>query len=88
MSAPASLPMQVFLPKENNNDESARLLDWRVASGERVEAGQTLAEFETSKATFELPAPVNSPIMAVKVVRTVAALVESEWLTEITSKTL
>lgn len=54
-----ALPALVFLPKENNNDESARLLTWRVASGVRVEAEQALAEFETSKATFDLRAPVG-----------------------------
>ena len=51
--------MLVYLPKENNNDESARLLAWRVAAGTRVTAGQALAEFETSKTTFELYAPVE-----------------------------
>ncbi len=53
------MPALVYLPKENNNDESARLLTWRVASGVRVKADQALAEFETSKATFDLRAPVG-----------------------------
>ncbi len=57
-----SLPALVYLPKENNNDESARLLRWRVASGARVVAEQALAEFETSKATFDLPAPVGGVV--------------------------
>ena len=36
-------PVLVYLPKENNNDESARLLAWRVAAGTRVTAGQALS---------------------------------------------
>ncbi len=52
-------PVLVYLPKENNNDESAKLLAWRVPPGTPVNAGQTLAEFETSKTTFELHAPVG-----------------------------
>ena len=59
MSADKGEPVLVCLPKENNNDESARLLAWRVASGTRVKAGQALAEFETSKTTFDLHAPVD-----------------------------
>jgi pyruvate/2-oxoglutarate dehydrogenase complex dihydrolipoamide acyltransferase (E2) component len=52
-------PVLVYLPKENNNDETAKLLAWRVAAGARVAAGQALAEFETSKTTFEIYAPVE-----------------------------
>jgi pyruvate/2-oxoglutarate dehydrogenase complex dihydrolipoamide acyltransferase (E2) component len=52
-------PVLVYLPKENNNDETARLLSWRVLAGTRVKAGQALAEFETSKTTFELYAPAE-----------------------------
>ena len=52
-------PVLVCLPKENNNDESAKLLAWRVAAGSQVTAGQALAEFETSKTTFEVYAPVE-----------------------------
>lgn len=59
MSTDKGEPVLVCLPKENNNDESARLLAWRVAAGTRVSAGQALAEFETSKTTFDLHAPVD-----------------------------
>ena len=59
MEPPEKKPALVCLPKENNNDESARLLAWRVPAGTRVTAGQALAEFETSKTTFELHAPVE-----------------------------
>ncbi|HOC56080.1 MAG TPA: 2-oxo acid dehydrogenase subunit E2 [Verrucomicrobiota bacterium] len=59
MEQPLAEPVLVCLPKENTNDESAKLLVWRVATGARVTAGQALAEFETSKTTFELHAPVE-----------------------------
>jgi pyruvate/2-oxoglutarate dehydrogenase complex dihydrolipoamide acyltransferase (E2) component len=55
-------PVLVHLPKENNNDESAKLLAWRVPAGASVIAGQALAEFETSKTTFELHAPVAGKV--------------------------
>jgi pyruvate/2-oxoglutarate dehydrogenase complex dihydrolipoamide acyltransferase (E2) component len=50
-------PMPVRVPQENVNDESVQVLAWRVASGQRVEAGQVLAELQGSKATFEIHAP-------------------------------
>ena len=55
-------PVLVYLPKENNNDETARLLSWRVGVGSPVTAGQALAEFETSKTTFELHAPAEGVV--------------------------
>jgi pyruvate/2-oxoglutarate dehydrogenase complex dihydrolipoamide acyltransferase (E2) component len=58
MDQAAKEAVAVYLPKENNNDESAKLLTWRVSAGSRITDGQELAEFETSKTTFELYAPV------------------------------
>ena len=59
MGTDKAQPVLVYLPKENNNDESARLLAWRAAPGASVVAGQAIAEFETSKTTFELHTPVE-----------------------------
>ena len=42
---------------ENVNDESATLVAWSVPEGERVTAGQPVAQVETSKAVVDLPAP-------------------------------
>jgi pyruvate/2-oxoglutarate dehydrogenase complex dihydrolipoamide acyltransferase (E2) component len=50
-------PTPVRIPRENVNDESVQVLAWRVASGQRVEQGQALAELQGSKATFEIYAP-------------------------------
>jgi 2-oxoglutarate dehydrogenase E2 component (dihydrolipoamide succinyltransferase) len=44
----------IIVPKVNNNDDSCVLLEWRVADGERVEAGAAIAVLETSKATVDL----------------------------------
>jgi pyruvate/2-oxoglutarate dehydrogenase complex dihydrolipoamide acyltransferase (E2) component len=54
---PESIP--VTLPRENLNDESVTLVAWLVANGTRVAEGQALAELESSKAVFEIPAPAS-----------------------------
>jgi len=48
---------EVIVPQTNPNDELAILVRWHVASGSPVDAGDTLATLETTKATFELVAP-------------------------------
>lgn len=55
--SPVLSPVLVHLPKENNNDETARLVSWLVPNGESVDRDQAIAEFETSKTTFEMNAP-------------------------------
>lgn len=49
----------IHVPRENVNDDSVRLLNWRVKNGEPVRQGQVVAELETSKATFELHSPAD-----------------------------
>lgn len=49
--------IQIFLPRENVNDDSMLLQQWLVESGAWVEEGQPIAAFEGSKATFEVSAP-------------------------------
>jgi 2-oxoglutarate dehydrogenase E2 component (dihydrolipoamide succinyltransferase) len=51
-------PTPVFIPKEDVNDETVTLVAWRVMPGSHVEAGQVLADVESSKAVFEIFAPV------------------------------
>lgn len=48
----------VRAPQDNVSDDSYLLLSWNVADGHRVEQGEVLGEFETSKSVFELPAEV------------------------------
>jgi 2-oxoglutarate dehydrogenase E2 component (dihydrolipoamide succinyltransferase) len=47
----------VPVPQMNPNDEQAVLLQWHVARGAQVAAGQRLATMETSKAAFDVDAP-------------------------------
>lgn len=56
MSDPVD-PVPVYVPRENVNDETVKLVAWRVASGEKVSAGQVIAEMESSKTTFDIEAP-------------------------------
>jgi pyruvate/2-oxoglutarate dehydrogenase complex dihydrolipoamide acyltransferase (E2) component len=47
----------VTIPQETVNDESVRILSWKVASGSKVEKDQQLCEVETSKAVMDIEAP-------------------------------
>ena len=47
----------VAIPQETVNDESVRILSWKVASGAQVEKDQFICEVETSKAVMEIHAP-------------------------------
>jgi 2-oxoglutarate dehydrogenase E2 component (dihydrolipoamide succinyltransferase) len=48
------MPIDVVVPKLNNNDESCVLNAWLVEDGVRVEPGVAIAVLETSKATTDL----------------------------------
>lgn len=49
-------PMQILVPLINPNEPESLLADLRVKEGDRVEKGQALASFETTKSTYELTA--------------------------------
>ncbi|WP_431946269.1 2-oxo acid dehydrogenase subunit E2 [Micromonospora marina] len=53
-AAPSGVPVDV--PRLNPNDDSYVLLEWLVADGATVEAGEPIATVETSKAIEELVA--------------------------------
>jgi len=55
-------PTPVRIPLENVNDEAVKLVAWLVEEGAEVHEGESLAEVETSKATFELTAPVSGRV--------------------------
>ncbi|HWE03851.1 MAG TPA: 2-oxo acid dehydrogenase subunit E2 [Tepidisphaeraceae bacterium] len=48
----------ILIPQEIVNDETVTILQWKIPTGARVEAGQVLAELETSKTAFDFPAPM------------------------------
>jgi pyruvate/2-oxoglutarate dehydrogenase complex dihydrolipoamide acyltransferase (E2) component len=47
----------ILVPQENVNDETVRILNWLVPSGQRVDKDQPLVELESSKTNFEIYAP-------------------------------
>lgn len=54
-----SAPIQVTVPFENVNDPTAKIVDWKVASGGKVKAGDSIVELETTKTTFPVLAPAD-----------------------------
>jgi len=55
----------IEMPKPGITVEECLLVRWLKRPGEPVAAGETVAEIETDKATFELPAPVGGTLLAV-----------------------
>jgi pyruvate/2-oxoglutarate dehydrogenase complex dihydrolipoamide acyltransferase (E2) component len=55
-------PIAVTVPRENVNDDTAKLVAWFVEDGARVEAGRLLAQVETSKAVLDIEAPANGVV--------------------------
>src|ERR1700733_9969991 len=53
----------VTIPQETVNDESVRILSWKVASGATVEQDQPLCEVETSKAVMDIEAPAAGTVV-------------------------
>jgi pyruvate dehydrogenase E2 component (dihydrolipoamide acetyltransferase) len=53
----------VELPKLGNTVEECLIAKWRKHKGERVSAGEVVAEIETDKATFEVTAPVDGTLL-------------------------
>jgi pyruvate/2-oxoglutarate dehydrogenase complex dihydrolipoamide acyltransferase (E2) component len=55
-------PCLVLVPKENVNDETAKLVAWFVEDGAHVDAGRLLAQVETSKAVLDIEAPASGVV--------------------------
>ncbi|MDZ4198759.1 MAG: dihydrolipoamide acetyltransferase family protein, partial [Kiritimatiellia bacterium] len=53
----------VLMPRQGQSVESCILVEWLARKGDAVEAGQPLANIETDKATFELPAPAAGTLL-------------------------
>ncbi len=49
--------IKVTIPRETVNDETVRIISWKVVSGSQVEKEQFICEVETSKALMEIYAP-------------------------------
>lgn len=53
----------VEMPKLGNTVEDCLLAKWLKAKGDAVAAGDVIAEIETDKATFEVPAPIAGVLL-------------------------
>ena len=53
-----------LMPRLSDSMEEGILLEWRVAEGDPVSAGQELAEIETDKATMPLEAEADGTVLA------------------------
>jgi pyruvate dehydrogenase E2 component (dihydrolipoyllysine-residue acetyltransferase) len=54
--------VEVILPKVDMDMASGVLVEWKVASGDRVDEGDTLFVMETGKASMEVEAPASGVI--------------------------
>jgi pyruvate dehydrogenase E2 component (dihydrolipoyllysine-residue acetyltransferase) len=53
----------VEMPKLGNTVDQCIVTKWRKQKGDRVSAGDVIAEIETDKATFEVPAPIDGTLL-------------------------
>jgi pyruvate dehydrogenase E2 component (dihydrolipoamide acetyltransferase) len=63
MEAADRLAIPVEVPKLGNTVEECLISKWVKRKGETVAAGETVAEIETDKATFEVAAPVSGVVL-------------------------
>jgi len=50
---------EIIIPKESVNDDSVLLLEWYKENGAKVNKGDNIANCETSKAIFDIEAPMD-----------------------------
>jgi pyruvate dehydrogenase E2 component (dihydrolipoamide acetyltransferase) len=59
------MAIAVEMPKLGNTVEECLLAKWTKAKGEPVSQGEIIAEIETDKATFEVPAPASGTVLEI-----------------------
>ncbi|MEJ7606940.1 MAG: 2-oxo acid dehydrogenase subunit E2 [Bryobacteraceae bacterium] len=59
------MPTPLRIPRINNNDDTVRLTSILVQPGDAVRAGQSLAEIETDKATFDVEAENEAYVLSI-----------------------
>ena len=57
------MPTPVEVPKLGNTVEECLIAKWRKQKGDRVSAGEVVADIETDKATFEVATPVDGTLL-------------------------
>lgn len=61
------MSIEIRMPELTADMTEADVVDWLVAEGEAVEAGQVIAELETEKSTVELEAPAAGTLAEIRV---------------------
>lgn len=61
------MKIQIEMPQLSSEGESATLATWLIKAGDRVEAGEVIAELETDKSTVELEAPATGKVVEIQV---------------------
>ena len=56
---PKYATQEIIIPKESIADDSVLLLKWHKESGSKVNKGDVIANCETSKAVFDIDAPID-----------------------------
>ena len=59
------MAIEVLMPRQGQSVESCIIIEWKVAEGDTVTAGQALCEVETDKATFEVEAPEAGTVLGI-----------------------
>jgi len=59
------MAVEVVMPRQGNTVESCIILGWKKQEGDAVQAGDTLCEVETDKATFEVEAPEDGTLLKI-----------------------
>ncbi len=60
------MPTPVYLPKFDPQHAESQILNWAVAEGDSVLAGDVLCEVETDKVNMEVEAPADGALAAVR----------------------
>jgi pyruvate dehydrogenase E2 component (dihydrolipoyllysine-residue acetyltransferase) len=61
------LALEIVMPRLSDSMEEGTIVSWLVAEGDRLEAGQPLAEIETDKASVTFEADEPGVVLALKV---------------------
>lgn len=59
------MAVSVEIPNVGMGVTEATIVNWLKAVGDRVEAGEAIAEIETAKSTVEVEAPVGGTLSAI-----------------------
>jgi pyruvate/2-oxoglutarate dehydrogenase complex dihydrolipoamide acyltransferase (E2) component len=59
--------VEVLLPKADPNMSEGRIIEWIKKEGDRVQAGETLANVETEKLEFPVESPASGVLQRILV---------------------